>query len=79
VREEKSQFEAEMSNPTSNIKREWLKQPNRPWPESFRNPAFVGDIMNQEIFRFDRADMVPVNFRIMLPTRELADRWSREE
>lgn len=79
AREEKSQFEAEMSNPISNIRREWLKQPNRPWPESFRNPAFVGDIMNQEIFRFDRADMVPANFQIMLPTRELADTWNREE
>ncbi|MFA5343218.1 MAG: hypothetical protein WC381_04560 [Kiritimatiellia bacterium] len=79
VREEKSQFEAEMSNPTSNIKREWLKQPNRPWPESFRNPAFVGDVVNQDIFRFERADMVPASFRIMLPTRELADTWNREE
>lgn len=79
LREEKSILEAEMSNPLSNVRSEWIKQPNRPWPESFRNPAFVGDIVNQEIFRLDRADMVPANFRIMLPTRELADTWDRQE
>lgn len=79
VREEKSKFEVEMSNPVSNIRREWLKQPNRPWPESFRNPAFVGDIVNQQIFPFEKAAMVPVNFQTMLPTREIAENWDRVE
>jgi hypothetical protein len=78
LREEKSKFEAEMSNPLSNIRKEWVEKPNRPWPESFRNPLFVGDAVNQEIFRFDRADMVPAAFQTMLPTRELADTWIRE-
>ena len=79
VREEKSKFEAEMSNSFSNIRKEWAKQPNRLWPESFRTPAFVGDIINQVICRFDRADIVPADFQTMLPTRELADTWAQEE
>lgn len=79
LRDEKWNFEAEMNNHFSNIKKEWIEHPNRPWPESFRNPAFVGDVVNQEIFRFDRADMVPKKFLIMLPTRDLADTWDQEE
>ena len=77
--EEKSKFEAEMNNHLSSIKKEWMANPNKPWPETFRNPAFVGDVVNQTIFRFDRADMVPKKFLIMLPTRELADTWNQEE
>ena len=79
LREEKAKFEAGISKTFSNIRKGGDEQPNRPWPKSFRTPAFVGDIVNQEIFRFDKANMVPANFRIMLPTRELADTWNREK
>ena len=79
VREEKSKFESEMSKTFSNIRKEWVKNPNQPWPESFRNPAYIGDVVNQAIFRFDKVEIVPADFRIMLPTRELAETWVREE
>ena len=78
LREEKSMFETDMNNNLSSIKKEWKANPYRSWPESFRNPAFVGDVVNQEIFRFERAEMVPKKFLIMLPTRELANTWSEE-
>lgn len=79
LREEKSKFENEMNNNFSNIRKEWIKKPNRPWPDSFRNPAFVGDVVNQVICQFDRANIIPTNFQTMLPTRELADIWAQEE
>lgn len=79
VREEKSKFDADVSNTFSNIRKEWVEKPNRPWPVSFQNPAYIGDVVNQEFFRFDKVDIVPEDFRIMLPTRELAETWAKEE
>lgn len=79
LREEKLKFETGMNNSFSNVRKDAIKKPDWPWPESFRNPLFIGDVVNQEIFRFERADMVPAAFQTMLPTRELADTWAREE
>ena len=46
-----------------------------PWPESFRNPPFYGDIVNQEVYPADQVKMIPEGFRTPLPTKELADYW----
>jgi hypothetical protein len=48
----------------------------QPWLGSFRQPAFVGDVVNQEMFPSDQADMVPLGFRTPLPTKEIADAWN---
>ncbi len=79
VRDEKSKSETGMSKTFSNIGKGLDKQPNRPWPESFRTPAFVGDIVNQQIFPFEKVEMVPKDFRTMLPTKKLAETWNREK
>ncbi len=52
------------------------KGQSQPWPESFRTPAFVGDIVNQEVFPFEQQEMVPAGFRVPLPTKEIADLWN---
>jgi len=48
----------------------------QPWLKSFREPAFVGDILNQEVFPFEQQEMVPVGLRVPLPTKEIADAWN---
>lgn len=50
-----------------------------PWPKSFRTPVFVGDVVNQQIFPFEKIDMVPKAFRTMLPTQILAKTWNLEK
>ncbi len=51
---------------------------NIPWPEEYKNPPFVGDVVNQEMFPGDKAEMVPAGFRVALPTKEIAEIWSRK-
>ena len=65
LRKEKSELGTEMKN--------------TPWPESFRNPEFIGDVVNQKILQFDRAYVVPSEFQIILPTQELAEAWNCDE
>jgi hypothetical protein len=47
-----------------------------PWVESFRNPPFYGDVVNQESCPADQADKIPEAFRTALPTKEIATAWS---
>jgi predicted esterase len=49
----------------------------QPWLESFRKPAYVGDIVNQEMFSYAQVDMVPAGFRTPLPTKDIADAWNK--
>jgi hypothetical protein len=48
-----------------------------PWPDTFRNPPFYGDIVNQEMYSSDQVAMIPEGFRIPLPTKEIAEVWAR--
>jgi len=48
-----------------------------PWLEEFRNPAFYGDFVNQELFPANQVEMIPIGFRITLPTKEISAIWSR--
>ncbi|PTY02973.1 hypothetical protein DB346_07630 [Verrucomicrobia bacterium LW23] len=50
----------------------------QPWLPAFVTPLFVGDIVNQEMFPFKDVGMVPGGFRVMLPTKELADIWKEK-
>jgi len=52
----------------------------RPWPISFREAEFVGDVVNQQLFRTtDEEAYVPEAFRIDIPTRLLAEAWEKEK
>lgn len=51
-----------------------------PWPASFRKPPFVGDAVNQQVFRADEASgKIPEAFRVNIPTKILADAWLKEK
>ncbi len=79
LREERLRFENEMNRPSSPQKREFDQDPSRPWPVSFRTPAYVGDVVNQQMFQFEEIDLVPASFRTMLPTAKLARTWNQEK
>lgn len=78
LRNEKTKLDAEMADTFSKVRKEWEENPQRPWPLSFREPQFVGDIVNQEMFPINQSNMVPESFRVLLPTKELADAWSKK-
>ncbi len=48
-----------------------------PWIESFRTPEYVGDVVNQECFPLTQASLVPLGFRVPLPTKALAEAWNK--
>lgn len=49
-----------------------------PWPESFQNPLFYGDIINQESYPAAQKEMIPEKFRIPIPTKEIRAIWARQ-
>lgn len=46
-----------------------------PWAESFQEPEFVGDIINQQVVSWEERDLVPEPFRVPLPTEAIAEAW----
>ena len=62
-----AQFQASQTSPTE----------SQPWIESFAKPAYVGDVVNQEMFPATDADMVPASFRTPLPTQDIANAWNK--
>jgi len=51
------------------IKDDWLKP--------FREPQFVGDWLNQTFVPLARANQVPLDLQVPLPTQQIADAWNR--
>jgi len=66
-------------NMSSNIDRIKLEKSDKPvpWPEIFKNPPFYGDIINQQVYPADQVEMIPVGFRIPIPTKDIRDIWAR--
>ncbi|HRR34537.1 MAG TPA: hypothetical protein P5026_10585 [Kiritimatiellia bacterium] len=51
-----------------------------PWPATFKEPEFIGDVVNQQVFRAEEAaENVPEGFRVSIPTKKLADIWKSEK
>ncbi len=48
-----------------------------PWPDSFKKPVAIGDILNQDIFAINEIDFVPQKFRVALPTEALSEAWKQ--
>lgn len=46
-----------------------------PWPSSFKVPKSVGDILNQDIFPHEDAEIVASEFQVALPTESIARAW----
>ena len=78
LRDQRLAYDKALSDPLSQpqIGRAENSQP-QPWIESFRNPPYVGDIVNQEVVPYNQQDMIPVGFRTPLPTKDIADAWNQ--
>jgi hypothetical protein len=78
VRDQRVAYDASLNNPLTQFQMaQTSSELVQPWIESFRRPAFMGDVVNQEVFSYDQKDMVPVGFRTPLPTKEIADAWNK--
>lgn len=75
LRDQREVFDKSLKDSSKRLQAQKQDGPLQPWPESFRTPAFLGDIVNQEIFPFEQQEMVPVTYRVALPTKEIADMW----
>jgi hypothetical protein len=79
LREEKRDYEASISKEKLLGRGAQNISSSLPWPVSFREPEFVGDVVNQQVFRADEAAHdVPEAFRVNIPTKALADIWKME-
>lgn len=50
----------------------------QPWPQSFKTPESIGDILNQEIFSSEDASYISIDLRVALPTTSIAQAWIKE-
>ena len=78
VRDQRAAYEESLNNPLTQFQ---LAQSDgdqiKPWLNSFCKPAYVGDSVNQGIFPYEQQDMVPVGFRVPLPTKAIAEAWNK--
>jgi hypothetical protein len=78
VRDQRAAYDDSLTNPLAQLQAQQTDSAaGQPWIESFRKPAFVGDVVNQEIFPFNQVSMIPEKFRTPLPTKEIADAWNQ--
>lgn len=47
-----------------------------PWLEAFRNPPYWGDVINQQIVPREQRELIPLHYRVPLPTKALAEAWN---
>lgn len=77
IRDQRFAYDASLNDPLKQFQMAQTDSGNmRPWLDSFCKPAYVGDAVNQGIFPYGRQDMVPVGFRVPLPSKEIADAWN---
>ena len=48
-----------------------------PWPEEFRKPPYVGDLINQTLYPISEQEMIPEHMRVYLPNKAVADAWNQ--
>jgi hypothetical protein len=48
-----------------------------PWPVEFRNPPYVGDLLNQTLHPINEQEMIPEHMRVYLPNKAVADAWNQ--
>lgn len=64
--------------PNANDLPHFALQQNTSCPESFRNPIYWGDVINQQKLSLIETKFVDEMNIIALPTKEIADAWSNE-
>lgn len=74
----RDQYDKMMESRIDRMRYESSGQAQGPWPEVFKRPPYYGDIVNQEVYPADQVEMIPAGFRTPLPTKELADFWTKK-
>ncbi len=74
LQDEKGRFEADFNKLASEAKAK-AKKDYQPWPESFKRPAFIGDIFRQEIYPSAQVPNEP-GVRTPLPIQQIAEAWN---
>jgi predicted esterase len=78
VADQRTAYEKSLNDPLAQFQNSQTSDDSvQPWLSSFRQPAFVGDILNQEVFPYSRADMVLPDLRTPLPSKDIADAWNQ--
>jgi hypothetical protein len=72
LQSEKDGLLAKRHDPST--RREGLAEP---WPEKFKSPEFVGDIVNQEYYPQADQDVIPKTFQVSLPNKPIAEAWKK--
>jgi hypothetical protein len=49
------------------------------WLSGYRNPPYVGDLLNQEVFAASESEIISDSLRVPLPTKEIANTWGNAE
>lgn len=49
-----------------------------PWKQNFEKPPYIGDFVNQEMYLNLEADIIPLSFRVNLPTDAIAQAWAKQ-
>jgi len=49
---------------------------SQPWLEDFQFPCYYGDIVYQEIVTQNQLEMIPNDYRIALPSQQIATNWT---
>ena len=77
VRDKRTAYDASLNDPLVQFQLSQTTSQIEPWLDSFKTPPFVGDAVNQGIFPYGQRDMVPIGFRVPLPTKDIADVWNQ--
>lgn len=73
VRDERARYDRDRNDSFTRLKQ---RGPG-PWLDSFKNPEFYGDMVNQECFPAAKVEMIPAAFRVPIPTEILAAAWDK--
>jgi len=80
LREEKRGYEESISEGKRLGRSPQDNRSTLPWPATFKEPEFIGDVVNQQVVRAEEAaENVPEGFRVSIPTKKLADIWKSEK
>ncbi len=77
--EERAQIEADLTGHSvlARRAREESLASGKPWPEIFRDPPYVGDVVNQAVYPADQIGMVPPGFLVRLPSKNIMEVWKK--
>jgi len=77
VRDKRLAFDESLNNPLTQFQMAQTSDGQvEPWLGSFRQPAYVGDAVNQGMVPYAQQDMIRPGCLVPLPTKEIAKAWN---